>query len=147
MVRRGKRLVPSCSFLRNRNLPKHCTRDESGQLLLLQGEKSSGLQHTVMGPGDSVSWTRHQLPQAFPIPQLPHTLVMLCHLQSPQGHGWHCIGWLVDLSPKNIACCRVTESIWKLKLNLWISFSWTRKQRDLDKIGTFDFFQFKTNEN
>lgn len=141
MVRRRKRLVPSCSFLRN--LPKHHNRDESGQLLLLRGEQSSGLQHTVMGPGGCcfMDWA-----SAAPSPSHPSAVshpARLCHLWSPQGHGWDCTGWLVDQFPRNIACCRVTEFILKLKLNLWISFSWTRKQRDLEKIKTFEFFSLK----
>lgn len=59
----------------------------------------------------------------------------------PQGHGWDSRGWLVGLSTKNMACCRVPEIVLKLKLNLWTSR--TRKQRDLDKIDTFEFFSLK----
>lgn len=120
MVRRGKRLAPSCTFLRNRNLPKHHTRDEPGQLLLLQGEKSWGLQHTMVGPGGSVLWTRHQERAAScskPFP--PLSCLTPCKAvpsPKPSGTWMGCIGQLVDLFPKRYSLLQSHRSYLKIKL-------------------------------
>lgn len=139
MVRRRKRLVPSCSLLRNRNLPKHHTRDDSGQLLLLQGEKSRGLQSTMVGPGDAASWTNRSL-QALPTPHLPHPLGG-CSISKASGTRMGLQGMACGSVHKKYGLLQSSEIVLKLKLNLWTSR--TRKQRDLDKIDTFEFFSLK----